>query len=130
MWIFAFLAIVLGLFLCAVFGIPIYAVVLVGVIVIIAFVALLLLLSTLQNENADRVVRAKLIEEIAVYKEELDNTGFSVGWKGQAYSNFEYQKVFDHYECVFSVLYNDGKTGTIRCIKGDEIYNKLIWKAE
>lgn len=77
----------------------------------------------------DRVVRAVLLEEIAVYKEKVENTGFSIGWgwrSGRSY--YRYRNVLDHYECIFNVVYLGGETGTIRCRKGDAIYYELIRK--
>jgi hypothetical protein len=126
--IVAFLIIVLGLFWCLVFEIPIYAVVSVAAVVIIALVALYFWYSKWQIENAENVARAILVDEIAVYKEEVQNTGFSIGWRSSGRSYFRFKNVLDHYECVFSVVYEDGRTGTIKCRKDSYVYHKLIWK--
>lgn len=111
-----------------VFGISTDTVLIVGGSIALVFAVLLLVSDKRQKENAQRVVRAILIETIAMYKKKAQNTGFSIGWKGSWRSYYRYKDVLDHYECVFSVVYNDGKTGTIKCRQDSEIYNILIWK--
>lgn len=126
--ILALIAIFLILVTFEAFGISMYAVVAVAAVIAIAFVALMFWYNKRQIENADKVVKAILVDEIAVYKEEVQNTGFSIGWRGSGRSYFRFKNVLDHYECVFSVVYKDGTTGTIKCRKDSYVYNKLIWK--
>lgn len=101
----------------------------VGVLVaIFCGVALAIFMYTSQVSKAKKVSRAILVETIAMYKQKAQNTGFSIGQKGSWRSYYRYKDILDHYECVFSVVYNDGKTGTIKCRQDSEIYNILIWK--
>ncbi|MBR6559124.1 MAG: hypothetical protein IKT70_09000 [Clostridia bacterium] len=69
----------------------------------LAIAALLLWLEKLQKKTTDNVVKDDLIEEIAVYKDELKNTGFSVGRKGECFRHYGYEDVLHHYECVFKL---------------------------
>ena len=110
------------------FGISTDTVLIVGGSIALVLVVLALVISKKQKENAENVARAILIDEIAVYKEEVQNTGFSIGWRGSGRSYFRFKNVLDHYECVFSVVYKDGRTGTIKCRKDSDVYNILIWK--
>ncbi len=126
--ILALIAIFLILVFFEAFGISMYVVLAVAAVVAVAFVALIFWYNKQQTENADKVVKAILIDEIAIYKEKVQNTGFSIGWRGSGRSYYRYKNVLDHYECVFSVVYKDGTTGTIKCIKGSDVYNTLIWK--
>lgn len=75
------------------------------------------------------IAKAKLIEEIAVYKEKIKHTGFSIGWSGRSgRSYFRFKEVLDHYECVFELEYKDGRTGRVKCKKHGAFYNELIKK--
>lgn len=80
-----------------------------------------------QSGLADKVVRATLLEEVEVYKEKIENTGFSIGYSWRSY--YRYKKVFDHYECTFILVYEDGKTGIIKCKKGSKAYYELMQKS-
>ena len=113
-----------------VFEIPIFAVLMIVSIMAIGLVALIIWYSKWRSEKADKVVKAKLIEEVAVYKEKVQNTGFSVGRKGSFRSYYRYKNVLDHYECEFSVVYENGSVGTIKCAKDSDVYNKLIRKTK
>lgn len=126
----ALIAIVLIFVVCAVFGISKYVVlsVIAAIMVVGAIVAWLI--DKRKKEDAENVARAILIEETAVYKEEVQNTGFSIGWRGSGRSYFRYKNVLDYYECVFSVKYKDGRTGRIKCRKDSDVYNILIWKTK
>ena len=124
----AFLVICLTLFVCTVFGIPLYVTKIALALIVLAIAALLLWLEKLQKKTADNVVKADLIEEIAVYKEELKNTGFSVGRKGEYFRHYGYEDVLHHYECVFKVMYKDGRIGELRCRKDSALYDELIKK--
>ncbi|MBE6547845.1 MAG: hypothetical protein E7667_03065 [Ruminococcaceae bacterium] len=118
----------LVLFLCVVFEIPAYVIVL-AVIGIIAFAVLIIWLDKKELSVIDKVVSAELLNEVAVYKEKIENTGFSIGYSwhsGRSY--YRYKKVLDHYDCYFKVVYADGSTGTKKCKKGSNMYNELILK--
>lgn len=110
------------------FGISMYLVLAIAAVVVVAVIALALAYNKKQIENAQKVVSAILVERTAVMKEEVKNTGFSIGWGGSGRSYFRFKEVFDHYECVFNVMYNDGSVGTIKCKQDSEVYNILIWK--
>lgn len=99
-----------------------------AIAITITLVVLVLVSEKQNRQKADQVIKAILIDEIAIYKEKVQNTGFSIGWRGSGRSYYRYKNVLDHYECVFSVVYKDGTTGTIKCIKGSDVYNTLIWK--
>lgn len=126
--ILALIAIFLILVTFEAFGISTDTVLIVGGSIALVLVVLVLVIGKRQKENAENVARAILIDEIAVYKEEVQNTGFSIGWRGSGRSYFRFKNVLDHYECVFSVVYKDGRTGAIKCRKDSDVYNILIWK--
>lgn len=126
--ILALIAIFLILVTFEAFGISMYTVLAVVGVITVALVALIFWYSKQQIENAEKVVSAELIDTTAVYKEQVQNTGFSLGRKGSFRSYYRYKNVLDHYECTFSVVYNDGKTGTIKCRQDSEIYNILTRK--
>lgn len=101
------------------------------VLTVIGIIALAVLVSKTERNRADKVVKALLESEEAVYKKVAEHTGYSVGWgwrSGRDY--YRYKEVIDHYDCTFSVIYEDGKRGTIRCRKGDAIYRKLMRKVD
>lgn len=121
------IAIFLVLFVCVVFEITILEVVLVG----IGVIAVMGLIAIVEKDKADRVVKAEFLYEVAVYTKKAEHTGFSIGWSWRSGRDYyRYRKVLDHYDCVFRVVYSDGKTGTIRCRKGNAIYNELIRKSK
>lgn len=122
----AFLTIVLGLFWCLVFEIPMIAVVLVALVVATVFILLLMA----YKKNIDNVATATLTERVAVYKEIAKRSGFSLGWSGPSRTYYRYQDVLDHYDCVFSVVYKSGRTGVIRCEEGGATYNELMKKVK
>ena len=121
----AYIVIVLIIFTLMVFGVPVWEI----KMMVYAGFGIAILKVILDIKDINRVERAELIEEIAVYKKVAERTGFSVSWDwrhGRDY--YRYKNVIDHYKCVFSVVYKDGSTGTIRCRKYDYKYNKLIRK--
>lgn len=125
----ALITIFLILVCCAVFGIPMYAIVLVLAAIGAVAVTVFVLIWKEQKRLANNVVRAKLIEEVAVYKRVIEHTGFSIGfgWRsGRDY--YRYKNVLDHYECVFRVIYKNGEEDTITCVKDSTLYNELIFK--
>lgn len=124
----ALLMIFLGLVCCAALGIPILAVVLVAIVVIALVVTMNLAKEKKQKENADDVVRAELIEKIAIQKKIDEHTGYTLSWSGYRRDHFRYKNVVDHYECVFKVVYKNGVEGTITCVKDSWLYNELIAK--
>ena len=72
----------------------------------------MIIIAVLQNKYNERmsddVAEAILEREIAVYKTKAELTGCSVSW-GERRDHYEYRDVLDHYECVFSVKYKDGR---------------------
>lgn len=124
----ALLIIFLGLVCCAAFGIPILAVVLVAIVVIAFVITINLAKEEKQKELADNVVRAELIKETAIKKRVDEHTGYTLSWSGYRRDHFRYKNVLDHYECVFRVVYKNGKEGTISCVKNSWLYNELIVK--
>ena len=76
---------------------------------------------------SDDVAEAILEREIAVYKTKAELTGYSVSWDERR-DHYEYRDVLDHYECVFSVKYKDGRKESIKCAKGGALYSILIEK--
>ena len=91
--------------------------------IVICAVAVLVMTRVLENKELHGVVKAELINEVAVTKEKPVNTGFSVGYSYRSY--YRYKQVVDHYECSFKVWYEDGRTGTIKCRKYSAMYRKL-----
>ena len=124
MWL-TLAVIFLALVWIAVLEIPTYVIVLVaiGTIVVIGLIA------KAHIDDIDKVARAELIEEVPVYKREIEHTGFSIGYSWRSGRDYyQFKNVIDYYECIFMVVYLDGKTGTKRCRKGDATYNELIRK--
>ena len=122
------LLVFLLIFVCrVVFEIPVYAIVLffIGLIILISAVSMLVV--NAQKKIANNIVRAKLIEEIAVYKKKREYTGFSVSFQERR-DHYTYIDVLDYYDCVFSVTYKDGKISRVRCKKGSTLYGELIKK--
>lgn len=96
--------------------------------IVIGAIAILVLTKVFENQELQGMVRAELIEEKAVKKTQAVNTGYSFGWRGGYRSHYRYKDVVDHYECYFKVVYEDGRTKTIKCRKDSSMYRKLINK--
>ena len=113
-----------------VFEIPVYVIIL-GIVGLIIF-ALILAVAELKKQiaTADRVTNATLIDEVAVYKQKAQITGYSVRLGERRRDHYSYVNVVDHYKCVFYVKYKDGKTDNITCLKNSLLYNELITKDE
>lgn len=109
-------------------GVSIYAILAVAGVIAVVFVVLVLAVGKHQTENITKVVKAQLLFEVPVYKEEIQNTGFSISWRGYGRSYYRYKDVLHHYECTFMVEYEGGKTGVIKCRKPSFVYNQLIIK--
>ena len=124
-----FVFIVVLLLACTIFEIPLYAVILAFVGLVVLAVAIYRLHDKYESSVLDRIVRARLVEEVPVFKETVEKKGFSVGYKMDSYrSHYEYVKVLDHYECCFKVFYEDGKHGMYYCRKDSQCYNELMSK--
>ena len=110
------------------FNVPMYAIVL-GIIGIVALMIVSSVLeSKAQKRTADDIEKARLIDEIAVYKKKSEYTGYSISWHERR-DHYTYKNVLDHYECVFIVTHKDGKCERITCKKGSTLYNELIEKS-
>ena len=124
-WLIILAIIFLGSVWLAVLEIPTYVVIL----AVIGVLVVKVLIAALQRDRINDVARAELIEVIAVYKERIENTGFSISWSGRSgRSYYRYKEVLDHYKCRFRVVYKNGKTGIIECRKDSVTYNELIRK--
>ena len=112
---------------CAVFDIPIYAIIL----TLIGFFLLALTVAVIEIRHeasiAEGIVKARLIRECAVYKKKREYTGDSFGSDGWR-AHYNYVDVIDHYDCTFSVTYTDGRRDELKCRKGSHLYNELIKK--
>lgn len=120
----AYITIVSIIFLLMVFGVPAWEIRAMVYLAGVLFVTKVIM----DIKDINRVERAELIEEIPVYKEKAENTGYSISWRGYRRDYYRYKNVIDHYKCVFKVVYLNGETGTIKCRKNDYKYNKLIRK--
>lgn len=101
------------------------------VLLVVGAIAIFVFINKFEKIKANSVRKALLESEVAVYKTVSEHTGYSVGWRwGSRRDHYRYKKVIDHYECTFSVIYTDGKRGTIRCRKGDAVYKRLIQKVD
>lgn len=126
-----FLTIVAIIFWLAVFGVPIEVILLVGGGIVLAFATWLILHTKSQEDKANKVVKAELIEIVAVYKRVTEHTGFSLGYSLRSgYNHYQYRNVIDRYDCTFKVEYEDGSTGKIECVQDDDIYKKLMLKTK
>ena len=115
------------LIFCAVFDIPIYAVIL-TVIGLFLLALILAVINIRQEKNlAESIVKARLISERAVYKKKHEYTGDSFGSDGWR-AHYKYVDVIDHYDCVFAVVYSDGRKDELKCCKGSYLYRELIQK--
>ena len=125
----AVILIFIALVFYIVYDIPI-DVITIAIALFFAFIFCLRLLVEKKQKNiACRIVRAELIDEVAVYKEKTVNTGFSIGLRLRSFRNYyRYKNVLDHYRCTFKVVYITGRVGTISCKKGSTLYNELIVK--
>lgn len=119
-----YIIIVLTIFGLAILGVPVWTI----KMMVYAGFAIVIWKVITDIKDINRVERAELIEEIPVYKEKAENTGYSISWSGYRRDHFRYRNVIDHYKCVFKVVYMNGETGTIKCRKNDYKYNKLIRK--
>ena len=112
---------------CVAFDIPIYAVIL-SVIGFFLIALILAVIDIKHEENlAQSIVKARLISECAVYKKKHEYTGDSFGSDGWR-AHYNYVDVIDHYDCIFSVVYNDGRKDELKCRKGSHLYRELIKK--
>ena len=122
------LVILLIFVLRVVFEIPAYAIVL-GIIGIIALIcAVSVIDAKYQKRIADSIESAELIEEVAVYTKRDEYAGYSVTWHEKRI-HYAPKDVLDHYKCVFSVTYKDGRRAEVICKKGSVLYNELIKKS-
>ena len=114
-----------------------YALDRIGVPYYLIFITLLpvsFLLTVLEKKGNERllsdVIRAKLIEETAVYKTKTRNSGFSLGRSFKDFRNYyTYEEVIDHYDCTFKVVYKDLTEGMLKCKKESSEYYTLMSKA-
>ena len=121
--------IIIGIILicCAVFDIPIYAVIL--SVIGLFLIALIFAVIDIKRDKAiaDSIIKARLISESAVYKKKHEYTGYSFGKSGRR-AHYQYVDVIDHYDCTFSVVYNDGRRDELKCCKGSYLYRELMKK--
>ena len=111
-----------------VFEIPGYAIIL-GILSIIGlWIAIYFITEKHQQDIADSVLKAELIEEISVYRKKTEYKGYSTSWTEGTRHNYEYVDVFDHKKYVFKVKYKDGSLGILRCKEGSTLYGELIKK--
>ena len=112
-----------------IFDIPYYAIFL-GIIALIAiWSGIYVLINRYYKSIADTVVKAKLIEEINVYKRETECQGYSIGNDGDLHHHYKYVKKYDHKEYVFRVTYKDGSEALLKCKEGSTLYGELWRKA-
>ena len=121
------LTVVLFLFWCIVFEVPIYALVMSGIGIVVFLIGIGIWSFKAQKKLVSNIQKAEFVKEIPVYKPTEKNTGYSIGWNGRR-ENYVYTRTIDHYECVFSVIYKDGKREMINCKKGSDLCNELIFK--
>lgn len=121
-----YLRIVVAIFVLTILGVPVW----ITELMIYTGGALFVLKVIMEYREVNRVEKAVLISESAVYKKVAEKTGYSVdwGWKNGR-DHYRYVDVIDHYICIFNVEFFNGETGTIKCKKNDYRYNKLIKKA-
>lgn len=112
---------------CAVFDIPIYAVIL--TVIGVFLIALIFAVIDIRREKeiAEGIVKARLISECAVYKKKHEYTGDSFG-EGGWRAHYSYVDVIDHYDCTFAVVYTDGRRDELKCRKGSYLYRELMKK--
>ena len=115
------------LILFAAFNIPVWTVI-IGVVALLLVCAVVGIVETKhQQKIADSIVKATKTEEIAVFKQRTEHTGYSLS-HGERRDHYEYKDVLDHYECVFSVKYKNGESGVIKCRKDSLLYAELLRK--
>ena len=122
------LIMLLLIFVCnVIFEIPMYLIIL-GIVgfVLVVFITSVVEIKN-QKETAEKITHATLITETAVYVKKEKLTGYSVSRRGSC-AHYSYIDEIDHYECVFMVVYNDGKTDTLTCVKNSVLYKALIAK--
>ena len=109
---------------CAVFDIPIYDVIL--TVIGVFLIALIFAVIDIRREKeiAVGIVKARLISECAIYKKKHEYTGDSFG-KGGRRAHYQYVDVIDHYDCTFSVVYNDGRRDELKSCKGSYLSASL-----
>ena len=78
-----FVILVLTIFCCTVFGFPIFILGIFALLIAASVVVVIILLERHHRALIDRVTKAEIIEEFAVYKKTLEHSGFSVdfGWR-------------------------------------------------
>lgn len=95
----------------------------------IGIVAVLVLSCVFEKKEKNELknaVKIELTREVAKYKKEAENTGYSIGWYGDYHVHYEYRDVLDHYDCYFYVTYRNGHAKSIKCTKGDTMYRALM----
>ncbi len=78
--------------------------------------------------SIESAIKVELIKEVAVYKKEAINTGYSIG--KYITRHYRYKEYLDHYQCYFKVVFSNGSTKTIKCKKDSEMYRTLIEKCK
>ena len=79
-----------------------------------------------------RVVKAEIISEEPIVKNEAVNTGYTKTWGGglRFHEHYEYQDVIKGYEVRFWVTYRNGDHRVVLCEEGDAVYKTLIKKCK
>lgn len=124
-----FVILVLTIFCCTVFGFPIFILGIFALLIAASVVVVIILLERHRRALIDRVTKAEIIEEIAVYKKTLEHSAFSIDFRCRSGRNhYKYKNSLDHYEYVFRVVYSDGSEDVIRCKRNSTLYDGLISK--
>ena len=121
------LVLFLAVTVCAVFGVPIYAILLGFIAILILACAFVIIKHEHEIKVAESIATAILIDEKTVYERKAEHTGYSVSFNERR-DHYTYVDVPVRRECTFSVYYKDGRRGTLKCTKNSSLYSLLIAK--
>ena len=121
------LVLFLAVTVCAVFGVPIYAILLGFIAILILACAFVIIKHEHEIKVAESIATAILIDEKTVYERKAEHTGYSVSFNERR-DHYTYVDVPIYQECTFSVYYKDGRRGTLKCTKNSSLYSLLIAK--
>ena len=116
------LVLFLAVTVCAVFGVPIYAILLGFIAILILACAFVIIKHEHEIKVAESIATAILIDEKTVYERKAEHTGYSVSFNKRR-DHYTYVDVPIYQECIFSVCYKDGRRGTLKCTKNSSLYS-------
>lgn len=94
------------------------------VVGLVAVITVLCMIATRKRDNM--IVSAEVIERIQVTKEQLRESGFSIGWHGNPRMYWSIDDVPSHIEVRVSVVYENGKRRVLTLIEGSGRYNRIM----